>query len=193
LNTSSSKTVTVKNVTSSAITINSVTALGYYSVVPSGTVPCTGTLNAGKTCTMTVTFTPLGAGTTTAGITVTDTAATSTQVQNANGTGVLPVTMSPASVSFGTVSVGSTSAVQVVTVTNNQTAAAPIDSIVPSGDFIYTTGGSSPCATTIPASGTCTLGVEFSPSSTGSISGNLTLTYGAAFFPVTVSLSGTGQ
>jgi Abnormal spindle-like microcephaly-assoc'd, ASPM-SPD-2-Hydin len=193
LNTSSSKIVTVKNVTSSAITINSVTALGYYSVVPSGTTPCTGTVNAGKTCTMTVTFTPLATGTTTAGITVADTAATSTQVQNANGTGVLPVTMSPASVSFGTVSVGSTSAVQAVTVTNNQTSAAPIDSIVPSGDFIYTTGGSSPCTTTIPASGTCTLGVEFSPSSTGSISGSLTLTYGAAFSPVTVSLSGTGQ
>jgi len=193
LNTSSSKTVTVKNATLTPITINSITAIGYYGVAPSGTAPCSGTLNAGKTCTMTVTFTPRATGTTTAGITVTDTATTSTQVQNANGTGVLPVTMSPAAVSFGTVSVGNTSAVQLVTVTNNQTTAAPIDSVVPSGDFIYTTGGASPCATTIPAGGTCTLGVEFSPSSIGSINGNLTLTYGPAFFPVTVSLSATGQ
>jgi hypothetical protein len=193
LNTSVSKTVTVKNVTSSAITINSITAIGYYSVAPSGTTPCSGTLNAGKTCTMTVTFAPLTAAIATGGITVSDTASTSTQVLTVNGTGVLPVTVSPTTLSFGTVSVGSTSAVQVVTVTNNQTTAAQIDSVVPSGDFIYINGGSSPCATTVPANGTCTLGVEFSPSSSGAISGNLTLSYGPAFSPATVSLTGTGQ
>ncbi len=193
LNTSISKTVTVKNVTSSAITINSITAIGFYSVVPSGTTPCGGTLNASKTCTMTVTFTPLTTGTTTGGITVSDTASTSTQVQNANGTGVLPVTMSPASISFGTVSVGNTSAVQVITVTNNQTTPVSINSVVASGDFIYTVSGTSPCGASVPASSSCTLGVQFGPTATGSISGTLTLNYGATSSPQVVSLSGTGQ
>ncbi len=193
LNTSISKTVTVKNAGTSAITINSVTANGFYTVAPSGTTPCSGTLNAGSTCTLTVTFTPLVTGSTAAGITISDTASVSTQVLNATGTGVLPVKMSPTSLSFGTISVGSTSAVQVVTVTNNQTTAVTINSVVASGDFIYTSGGTTPCGASIAASSSCTLGVEFSPSASGSISGVLTLNYGAASSPQVLSLSGTGQ
>jgi hypothetical protein len=83
--------------------------------------------------------------------------------------------------------------VQVVTVTNNQSSATPINSVAASGDFIYTSGGSSPCGTSIPANGTCTLGVEFSPTVSSAISGNLTLGYGASSSPQVVSLSGTGQ
>src|SRR5581483_10809466 len=145
------------------------------------------------TCTMTITFTPLVTGSTAAGITISDTASVSTQVLNATGTGVLPVTMSPTSISFGTVSVGSTSAVQVVTVTNNQTTAVPINSVVASGDFISTSGGTSPCGASIAASSTCTLGVEFSPTASGAVSGNLTLSYGGGSSPQSISLSGTGQ
>jgi hypothetical protein len=193
LNTSSSKTVTVKNAGSASLTINSITGSGYYSVTPSGTTPCSGTLSSGKTCTMTVTFTPLVTGTSIGGITIVDSGSISTQVQDVTGNGVLPVTLSPATISFGTISVGSTSAVQVVTVTNNQSSATPINSVAASGDFIYTSGGSSPCGTSIPANGTCTLGVEFSPTVSSAISGNLTLGYGASSSPQVVSLSGTGQ
>lgn len=193
LNTSSSKTVTIKNVTASAVNISSVTGSGPYAVAPSGATPCGGTLNAGKTCTVTATFTPLMTGTQIGGVTVSDDSSVATQVQNANGTGVLAVTMSPTSISFGTVSVGSTSTVQVVTVTNNEKSAIPINSVVASGDFIYTSGGSLPCGASIPANGICTLGVEFSPTGAGAISGDLTLSYAAGSSPQVVTLSGTGQ
>ena len=188
-----SKVVTVKNASTSAITFTNITASGPFTVTPSGASPCTGTLNVGKQCTMTAKFTPLVTGTLTGGITITDNSSVSTQVQNAAGTGVLPVTMSPASISFGTVTVGSTSNVQVVTVTNNQTTAIPINSIVASGDFIYTSGGGIPCGASIPANSICTLGVEFSPTVTGAISGDLTLSYAAGSSPQVVTLSGTGQ
>lgn len=193
LNTSSSKVVTMKNATSSSITINSITAVGFYTVVPSGTTPCGGTLNAGNTCTMTVTFTPQVTGNTAGGITVSDTSSVGTQVLNAMGVGILPVAMSPTTISFGSVAVGRTSPVQVITVTNNQATDVSINSVVASGDFIYASGGTSPCGASIPASGTCTLGVEFSPAASGLINGNLSLSYGAAFSPQAVSLSGTGQ
>ena len=193
LNTSSTKTVTVKNAGSTSITLSSITGSGYYSAAPSGTAPCSGTLSAGKTCTMTVTFTPLVTGTTVGGITVTDTGSISTQVLDVSGNGILAITMSPSTLSFGTVSVGTTSAVQVVTVTNNQSVATPINSVTASGDFIYTGSGSSPCGTSIPAAGSCTLGVQFSPNVSGAISGNLTLNYSASSSPQVVSLSGTGQ
>jgi hypothetical protein len=193
LGTSSSKTVSIKNAGTTAVTIDSVTASGYYVATPSGATPCGGTLNAGKSCGETVTFTPLVTGASVGSVTVIDTASVSTQIQDATGTGVLDITLTPASINFGTVTVGSTSAVQVITVTNNLTTAVPINSIVASGDFISTAGGSPQCGTSVPANSICTLGVEFSPTVTGSISGALTFSYAAGSSPEVVSLSGTGQ
>jgi hypothetical protein len=65
--------------------------------------------------------------------------------------------------------------------------------VTASGDFLVTTGGSLPCGTSIPANSICTLGVQFSPTVTGSITGVLTLSYTGGTSPVEVSLSGTGQ
>jgi hypothetical protein len=193
LNSTSSKVVTIKNVSTATVNLTSVTGSGSYTVTPSGTSPCGGALSTGKSCTVTVTFKPLVAGGTLAGITVIDNAAISPQVLNAAGTGIEPVKMSPATLAFGTVAVGSTSAVQVITVTNYETTALPITSIVASGDYIYTSGGAIPCGTSVPANGICTLGVEFSPTNTGSINGDLTFSYSAVSSPQVVTLSGTGQ
>ena len=124
---------------------------------------------------------------------VVDDSAVSPQIQNITGTGVLPITLSPSSINFGTVAVGNTSAVSVITVTNNMSTAVPINSVVASGGFISTTGGSIPCGSSVPANSTCTLGVEFSPTITGTISGALTFSYGAGSSPQVASLSGTGQ
>jgi hypothetical protein len=192
MGTTSAKSVTIKNGGTTSLTISSVTGSGPYTVAPSGTTPCPATLAAGKSCTVTVTFAPQVSGTIIGGITVLDNASVSTQIMNATGVGVLPVTLSPSSVSFGSVNVGSTSAVTVITVTNNELVAIPINSIVASGDFIYTTGGGVPCGTTVPTNSICTIGVEFSPTTTGSISGDLTLSFAAGDSPQVVSLTGTG-
>ena len=127
------------------------------------------------------------------GITVIDDAAVSTQVQNAAGTGILAVTVSPTTINFGSVAVGTTSSVQVVTVTNFVKTVVPINSIVASGDFIYTSGGGIPCGANIPANSICTLGVEFSPTATGAISGDLTLSDSAVSSPGSGQPEGTGQ
>jgi hypothetical protein len=190
---SSSKVVTIKNVSAATVTLSSVTGSSEFTATPSGTSPCGGALLAGKTCTVSVTYKPLVPGNNIAGITVTDNASLGTQVQNASGTGILPVTVSPATISFGTVAVGSTSAVKVITVTNYIASAVPINSIVTSGDYVYTTGGGVPCGASIPANSICTLGVEFSPTNTGAISGDLTLSDATVTSPQVVSLSGTGQ
>jgi hypothetical protein len=193
LNTSSVKTTTIKNTTAASVNISSVTGSGFFTVAPSGTTPCGGALAAGKSCTVTVTYTPSNAGSSLGGVTLIDNASITTQVQNVTGTGILAVTMSPTTLSFGTVSVGSTSAVKVITVTNNMPTAVPVNSIAASGDFIATTGGSLPCGTSLPANSICTLGVEFSPTVKGAISGDLTLSYAAGSSPQFVTLSGTGD
>jgi hypothetical protein len=193
LGTSSSKSVTIKNAGTAAVTINSVTGSGYYTATPSGTVPCGGTLNVGKSCGVTVTFAPLVTGTLLGSVTLLDTGSIGTLIQDVTGIGVLDVTLAPVNINFGTVTVGSTSAVQVITVTNNLTTAVPINSVVASGDFISTAGGSPQCGTNVPANSICTLGVEFAPSVSGSISGALTFNYTAGSSPQVVGLTGTGQ
>lgn len=192
LTTSLGKSVTVKNIGTTSLTLTSITGSGYFTVAPSGTTPCGTTLAAGKSCTVTATFTPVVAGSTLGGLTVVDNSSVSPQIQDATGTGVLDITLSPASVSFGSVTVGSTSAVSIVTVVNNMSTAVPINSVVASGDFISVAGGSPQCGASVAANSSCTLGVEFSPTFAGAITGALTVNYGAGSSPQTVSLSGTG-
>jgi hypothetical protein len=187
------KTVTIKNVSSATVTITSITGSGYFIVKSGGSSPCDGELLSGKTCTFNATFSPLVTGSYLGGVTVIDDASIGTQVQNAAGTGIQPVIVSPTTISFGTVAVGSTSPVAVITVTNYLSTAVAIDSVVASGDFISTSGGTAPCGTSIPAKGTCDLGVEFSPTVSGAINGDLTVSFAAGDSPLVVSLSGTGS
>jgi F5/8 type C domain/Abnormal spindle-like microcephaly-assoc'd, ASPM-SPD-2-Hydin len=96
------------------------------------------------------------------------------------------ISISPTAVGFGTVATGSTSAAQTVTVTNSGTAAAPVGSIATTGDF----GQTNTCGSSIAAGASCTVSVKFTPSATGSRTGNLTIT--ASGITNTVPLSGTG-
>jgi hypothetical protein len=193
LNSSVTKTVTLKNAGSTGASI-SLTGAGYFAVAPGVSHPCGSSLAAKASCTFNVTFTPPSAGAAVGSVTLTDNLSTqNTQVLNATGTGVLAVTVAPASLSFGTVSVGDTSAVQSVTVTNNTSAAVSLSSVAASGGFISTSGGTSPCGGNIPANGSCTLGVEFSPTVSGAATGTLTIRYGGASSPQEVSLTGTGH
>jgi len=187
------KTVTVKNVSAATVTLTSITGSGYFIVKSGGATPCNGAILSGKTCTFNATFQPLATGSFIGSITVVDNSSVSTQVQNAAGTGIEPVTLAPTTLSFGTVAVGSTSPVAIITVTNYLATAVAIDGVVASGDFIATTGGTAPCGTSIPAKGTCDLGVEFSPAAAGTINGDLTVTFAAGDSPLVVSLAGTGS
>jgi F5/8 type C domain/Abnormal spindle-like microcephaly-assoc'd, ASPM-SPD-2-Hydin len=96
------------------------------------------------------------------------------------------ISISPSSVGFGSVATGSSSAPQPVTITNSGSAAAPVDSIAASGDFSQTNN----CGSSIAAGASCTVNVTFTPTATGSRSGNLTITTSGV--SNTVPLSGTG-
>ncbi|MDN3356686.1 choice-of-anchor D domain-containing protein [Actinomadura sp. DC4] len=96
------------------------------------------------------------------------------------------ISISPTAVGFGTVATGSTSPAQSVTVTNSGTAAAPVGSIATTGDFAQT----NTCGSSIAAGGSCTVSVKFTPTATGSRTGNLSIT--ASGITNSVPLSGTG-
>ena len=103
--------------------------------------------------------------------------------------GVAPVaSFSPPSVDFGNQTVNTTSAPQVVTLTNAGTAILSVNLVAASGDFAQT----NTCSTNIAVGASCTISIAFTPAAAGARSGAITVTDNAADSPQTVSLSGTG-
>jgi hypothetical protein len=98
------------------------------------------------------------------------------------------LSVSPTGLTFGSTTVGATSAAQSVTVQNVGTAAASVSSVAASGDFLQTNS----CGSSIAAGASCTVSVTFRPTASGSRAGTLTVLSSATNSPTTVSLSGTG-
>jgi hypothetical protein len=97
-------------------------------------------------------------------------------------------TASPASIVFGTQTVGTTSAAQSVTLTNNGPGTTNISGILISGDYAQT----NTCGPTLDPGNSCTINVSFAPASSGPRIGRLTINDDAAIAPQTVSLCGIG-
>jgi hypothetical protein len=98
------------------------------------------------------------------------------------------VILAPATVTFGQVEVGTTSAPLQVTATNSGAAAIPIGSVVITPPFVVS---SNSCGTTsLAPNSNCQLAVEFAPTEAGPASGLLTFTDGAG--TQSVELGGTG-
>jgi hypothetical protein len=181
------RTVTVKNVSAESVTISAISASGDYS--SSG---CVTTLTSGALCTLTVTFTPSTTGTLQGAIALKNNTVVSPEILDVTGTGSLPVTISPPSVSFGTWTVGTTSGPSTITVTNHLATATSL-SLKASGDFSASAGGGTPCGASLAAGASCTFVVSFAPTASRPISGVATVTYSGGYSPQEVKLSGTGQ
>jgi len=98
------------------------------------------------------------------------------------------VSLTPATVIFGQVEVGTTSAPLSVTAANSSAAAIPIGSVVITPPFVLS---SNSCGTTsLAANSDCELTLEFEPTQAGPASGLLSFTDGAG--TQTVELLGTG-
>ncbi|WP_141101006.1 choice-of-anchor D domain-containing protein [Roseateles aquatilis] len=154
-------------------------------------------LAVGATCTVTATFTPAAAGSRSASIAVAATApAAGGAAVNVgitlSGTGqsaAAPgVGLSATTLSFGTATVGTTTAAQTLTVTNTGNAALSFSAIAATGPFSAT----HTCGAGVPAAGTCTVAVTFTPTAAGAATGTLSLTSNAAGSPQTVALAGSG-
>ncbi len=193
---STGKTVTVKNVSASALTLNSIASSGDFAATGSGTTPCAagGILNAGKSCTLSVTFSPAfgASGSVSGAVVLSDTALVGQQILDAKGTAALPLSFAPASLTFTAQTVGTTSAAQTVTLTNNL-AISVSPSITGSGDYAVIPGGTTPCSATVLAHAKCTFTVAFTPSAVGTRASAVTVTDSANPNVQTMNLNGTGQ
>ena len=146
----------------------------------------------GDSCVMSVAFTPSADGGRTATLIFYNNVFDSPHTIPLTGTGLLPTaSVSPTSLTFLDLPVGSTSPGQTVTLSNTSTAPLPIASIATSGDFARTTNCPISPAT-LAAETSCTIDVTFSPTVIGARTGALTISSNASGSPHTVGLSGNG-
>ncbi|MFZ1084781.1 MAG: Ig-like domain-containing protein [Terracidiphilus sp.] len=191
--TSSPKFVIITNTGAASISISSlsVTAASPYSITPASTC-LNPTLAAGKSCTVLLTLSPTTVGAQPAGtLTITTTAPNSPQTVALSGTGVAATALNWSTLNFGNVVVGATSPVLTATLSNNQSSALSITSLVPLGAG-FAVDGSTTCGSTLAANSVCKVAVTFAPAALGAVTGSLTINTNAANSPLTIALSGTG-
>jgi Abnormal spindle-like microcephaly-assoc'd, ASPM-SPD-2-Hydin/Galactose oxidase, central domain/Kelch motif len=185
-----SQTVTINNVSSHSVTFTSITSSGDYA--ETNTCPTTPTtLNAGLSCTITVTFTPTKAGTRSGTVTLKDNSpGSSSQAITLSGTGeTLALGFSPSSLNLGGVVPGFSTSMS-ATLTNDGSSAVNITgiSISPAnGTFTQTNN----CPVTLSVQQTCTFKIVFTPPDVFTYNATLSITNnagGAASLP----LSGMG-
>jgi len=187
--TSLAQAVTLTNSGSLSFTISAASITGADPADFSQTNTCLVTLAPGSTCTITVTFTPTTSGARSASVSITDNAPGSPQTVALSGTGIASaVTLSATSLTFAAQLVGTTSSPQPVTLTNTGNAPLTVSSITATGAFSQTNN----CGSTVAAGASCSLSVVFSPTTTGTVTGSVSISDNAPGSPQTIALSGTG-
>jgi hypothetical protein len=187
----SSQALILTNTGTATLTITQVTETGAAFSVSGFSLPLN--VNVGQHTTITVAFQPTAVGAVSGNVSIVSNAPSSPTAVGLTGTGIaatLSLGISPASLSFGNVTTGTTSASQDVTITNTGNANVTISQISVSGAGYTATGGGTPV--TLSPTQTLALVTQFSPTVAGSVSGSISVASSAIGSPATVSLSGTG-
>ncbi|HEX9111249.1 MAG TPA: choice-of-anchor D domain-containing protein [Terriglobales bacterium] len=184
---SSSKSETVTNTGGSTVTLSQANVTGAVFSVSGLTLPAT--LSSNQSVTFTVIFTPASAGSASGTVSIVSDASNSPLSIALSGTGTAPgqLAVSPATLSFGNVVVGSSSSLNG---TLNATGAA----VTISSDSIaneFTLSGISLPAT-IAAGSSASFTVTVTPKASGATSGSLSFTSNATNSPTVQSLTGSG-
>ena len=187
-------TATLRNTGSTSVTITGLVVSGTDFAAAAFTTAAdacaaNGALAPGAGCTVALVFAPTSAGTERGTLSVATSATALPLKVTLSGVGTQPALgVNPASLAFGNVAVGNTTA---LSLTLRNVSALAVNGL----SFVATTGFtvSSTCGlTTLIAGSTCAVTVAFHPSATGPASGVLTITSDDPASPMTVPLSGTG-
>jgi hypothetical protein len=193
--------IAVYNASYQTTTLGAITASSGFTVSADASNPCgsslQGAVNGGSSepgyCLVDVTFGASASGITTGTLTIPSSAPNSPAaimlVGSTGGNSIASTpTVTPTSLSFGNIPVGTTSTALTVTLSNPIGAAATSVSIVASNSFSETNN----CGSTLAAGASCTISVTFTAPSVGVVSGVLSITNSETSSPLTVPLSGTG-
>jgi hypothetical protein len=138
-----------------------------------------------------IAFSPTSAGAKIGTLTVTDSSSGSTPVASLTGTAVAPaaLTVSPGSASFGTLSLGTSTSAAFTLRNPGGTATSALLVSVSTAEFAVTNDACSGVA--LPANGSCTFSVVFTPTTAGVKSG-IVVASEAGGLLVAAQISGTG-
>ncbi|MGE0451418.1 MAG: choice-of-anchor D domain-containing protein, partial [Vicinamibacterales bacterium] len=197
--TGGTKTVTLTNVNGVPIAL---TAIPLGAIDSSGFVRTGGSCDTSVpakvgivngTCTITLALAPVAAGPQAATLTIESAASDSPHAVSLSGNATLPLTFSRSSFNFGNKAVSSTTSLT-VTVTNATTVDASNLAVSLSGstppDFAI--GAGTTCGSALPANSSCAVSIDFSPSSTGTLSGQLIVDWDDRPSVKAMGLSGKG-
>jgi hypothetical protein len=193
--TSPAQTVTLTSLLpKTTLTISGIAITGANAGDFAETNTCGSSVPPKGSCTISVTFTPATAGARTALLSIADNGGGSPQTVPLTGTGASnpAVTLSPASLSFSTQVVGTSSASQIVTLTNTGAGTLTISSISIGGNNPGDFAQTNTCGASVAAGGNCTISVTFTPTGKNSFSAAVSITDNASGSPQTVGLTGVG-
>jgi hypothetical protein len=190
---SPAQALTLTNSGTAALNLTAITLSGINPTSFTEINNCPASLAVSATCTILTRFAPTTLGSKSATLVFTSNASPTTQSITLAGTGVsvATLTLSTSTLSFGTVTPGTTSAAQAVTVTNSSTT-TPINltSFTLSGTGAASFVAVNNCGTTLAASSSCIVLVEFTPTTASATSATLTVTANNPSATATVALSG---
>jgi hypothetical protein len=180
---------TLTNTGELALTITSIKVTGLNSSDFAEKDNCGASIPSHGSCKINVTFTPSSTGTRTAAVSITDNAPDSPQALPLSGVGVLPaVTFSPASLTFPTQLIFTSSKPKPVTLTNNGLGILLISKIAVASPFRQTNN----CPSSVAPGAKCTISVKFDPGNKGVFHGAVSVTDNAPDSPQKLPLTGTG-
>ena len=187
--TKQSQTVSLTNTGSASVDISQASVAGTGFQLSGISTPLT--LNALQSTSFTVSFAPTASGNAAGVVTITSDGANPTLTMALSGTGVTPATLSsnPATIAFGSVTVGNKQTVS-ETITNTGGTSATISQVSASGSGFSISGITVPV--TLSSGQSVTFSVAFAPAAAGSASGNVRVSSNASNSTLAISLSGTG-
>jgi hypothetical protein len=188
--TSAAQTITISNPSNVIINIDSIVASGNFSQ----TNNCGANLAPTAHCAVSVRFTPAATGTESGAITITDSTKISPLTIPLSGSGVSGpfLTPLPSRANFAPQAVGTKSAPVPILLVNTGNASLNINGIsvkgADSSDFSQTNN----CGTSLPAAGSCTINVTFTPAAAGSRTASVAVSDTAPGTPQLANLVGRG-
>ena len=187
---SSTKTVTLTSTGTGILTVSGVSVAGTGFTASGPHLPIA--LSAGQSTTISVLFKPTSAAADSGTVTITSNALEPTMTVALSGTGTAAatsiLTVSPGSIAFGSVTVGS-EVTKTVQLASTGTGSVTISGMTFSGSGVSVTGLALP--TTLAAGKDANLTVTYKPTSAGTLAGTVSIVSNASDPSAFVSLSGT--
>lgn len=196
--TSAAQNVNVSNSGNAPLAISALTLSNPADFsIAGGNCSAGGSVAAGASCTVSVAFKPsTGAlGARNGNLTIAHNATGSPGVVSLSGSATAaaaPVAAMTASLAFGSVNLGTSSAAQTATLSNSGNAALLLGTLSTGSTEFTINGGSCVANGSVAAGTSCTVNIGFTPSTAGARSASLVVTHNASGASSSTSLSGTG-